>query len=295
MTTGEKIKKLRLEKMMTQAQLVGTHITRNMLSRIESDEASPSLQTLLYLASRLNVPAGYLLADEKEDKAYAKSFALQNIKSSFKSGDYKICRQFCLDFEGTDDEIMLLFITSVFAIAVEEFDKGNLKRAIAFFDEVISCSQDSEYYTENLRSAACMYIRYMRRFSPNLSSSVIDEDNVEYYCAMNDRFCRYIHALETLEEASITFAEDYIKNGDYQDPTVMHVSAKIEMRHGNFKSAFSKLLQLLTNNREVSYPVLCNVFMDLEVCAREINDFKSAYEFSNSKLDLLQKMLSGDE
>ena len=56
MTTGEKIKKLRAEKMMTQSQLVGEHITRNMLSRIESDEANPSLGTLIYLAKRLNVP-----------------------------------------------------------------------------------------------------------------------------------------------------------------------------------------------------------------------------------------------
>ena len=69
MTTGEKIKKLRNDKMMTQAQLVGDHITRNMLSRIESNEANPSLSTLIYIADRLGVPAGYLLADEKGDFA----------------------------------------------------------------------------------------------------------------------------------------------------------------------------------------------------------------------------------
>ena len=83
MTTGEKIKKLRVEKMMTQSQLVGDQITRNMLSRIESDEANPSLGTLLYIAKRLNVPAGYLLADENEDAIYAKSFALENRRLAY--------------------------------------------------------------------------------------------------------------------------------------------------------------------------------------------------------------------
>ena len=129
MTTGEKIKKLRTEKMMTQSELVGDHITRNMLSRIESDEANPSLGTLLYLASRLNVPAGYLLADEKEDKIYAKSFAIDNIKLAYKSGDYKICRRLCLEFDGDDDEVRFLLVQSSFELASEQFRNGKLKRA----------------------------------------------------------------------------------------------------------------------------------------------------------------------
>ena len=295
MTTGEKIKKLRVEKMMTQAQLVGSHITRNMLSRIESDEANPSLSTLLYLASRLNVPAGYLLADEKEDQLYVKSLAIKNIKTSYQSGEYKICRQFCLDFDGTDDEITFLLVRSSFEVAVEEFDKGNLRSALFYFDEVISYSDESEYYTGNLKAAACMYIRYMRRFSPNLSSSVIDEDSVEYFCAMDDKFCRYFYAIECLDNSNESVADTYIKNSDERDSTVLHISARLDMLHGNYLSAFSKLKIILTDDREVSYPVLHNVFMNLEECAKELNDFKAAYEYSNAKLHLLQRMLSVDE
>ena len=61
MNIGEKIRELRVAKLMTQAELAGSHITRNMLSCIENGSAQPSLSTILYIAKRLNVPAGFVL------------------------------------------------------------------------------------------------------------------------------------------------------------------------------------------------------------------------------------------
>ena len=57
MTLGQKLKQTRLARGMTQSQVVGDRITRNMLSQIENDLASPSVGTLEYLASVLNVRA----------------------------------------------------------------------------------------------------------------------------------------------------------------------------------------------------------------------------------------------
>lgn len=295
MTTGEKIKKLRTEKMMTQSELVGNHITRNMLSRIESDEANPSLGTLLYLASRLNVSPGYLLADEKEDKIYAKSFAIENIKLAYNSGDYRICRQACIDFQGADDEVALLLVQSSFEIAVDEFHKGRLKRAVTYFDEAISYADSTRYYTGNIVAACCVYLRYMHKFSPNLSSGVIDENTVEYFCAMDNDFCRYIHALESLQNLQTDFAVSCMKRGESDDPTVLHLGARIDMMHANYRIALIKLKQILNNNREISHTVLYEVFCDLEECAKITNDFRTAYEYSIAKMDLLQKMLEDDE
>lgn len=294
MTTGEKIKKLRTDKMMTQSQLVGDHITRNMLSRIESDEANPSLGTLLFLASRLGVPAGYLLADEDEDKVYDKSFVVEDIKRSFKSGSYSICRQLCFESDYIDDEIMLLAAESCFAVAVEEFNKGCLKSSVTYFDEAISFADRTSYYSEHIKASACMYLRYMQKFSPNLSSGVVDEDNVEHFCAMNNSFCRYIYALEGVENSHFTFATTFVKNGDKEDPTVLYLGAKIDMSNGNYRPAVIKLQQVLTNDREVSRPILYEVLSSLEECAKMTDDFRSAYEYSQIKMDVLQKMLADE-
>ena len=72
MKIGEKIKSVRASKMMTQAELAGDGITRNMLSKIENGTALPSLPTLLYIASRLNIPAGYLIAEDDNEFIYKK-------------------------------------------------------------------------------------------------------------------------------------------------------------------------------------------------------------------------------
>ena len=42
MTLGQKIREARQSKGMTQKELVGDYITRNMLSKIENDSAIPS-------------------------------------------------------------------------------------------------------------------------------------------------------------------------------------------------------------------------------------------------------------
>lgn len=77
MTLGQKLKQARLARGMTQSQVVGDRITRNMLSQIENDLASPSVGTLEYLASVLNVRLSWLLADEEEEAETARTQRLR--------------------------------------------------------------------------------------------------------------------------------------------------------------------------------------------------------------------------
>lgn len=61
---GLRLKEARLSKKMTQSEVVGTFITRNMLSQIESGNAVPSMKTLSYLAEVLELSPAALLQDE---------------------------------------------------------------------------------------------------------------------------------------------------------------------------------------------------------------------------------------
>lgn len=91
---GKRIKEARLARKMTQADVVGDFITRNMLSQIESGTANPSVKTLTYLAKVLQLPVNYLLPDELEtyddsENAASADFAeLLRMKNAFKRGDY---------------------------------------------------------------------------------------------------------------------------------------------------------------------------------------------------------------
>ena len=60
-TLGKRIKEARLAKKMTQSEVVGDFITRNMLSQIESGSATPSVKTLEYLCKVLEIEPNTLL------------------------------------------------------------------------------------------------------------------------------------------------------------------------------------------------------------------------------------------
>ena len=56
MELGQRLKAARLEMGLSQRQLCGDVITRNMLSQIENGSARPSMDTLRYLAAQLGRP-----------------------------------------------------------------------------------------------------------------------------------------------------------------------------------------------------------------------------------------------
>lgn len=64
MELGEKLRQARLEAGLSQRQLCGEEITRNMLSLIEHGNARPSMDTLKYLASRLGKSVSFFLEED---------------------------------------------------------------------------------------------------------------------------------------------------------------------------------------------------------------------------------------
>jgi transcriptional regulator with XRE-family HTH domain len=58
---GQRIREIRLNKKLTQSDVVGDYMTRNMLSKIENGSAAPSVKTLEFLAGALDVPVSYFL------------------------------------------------------------------------------------------------------------------------------------------------------------------------------------------------------------------------------------------
>ena len=81
MTMGQRILAARLAAGLSQRELAGEEITRNMLSSLEHDTANPSVATLRYLAGRLGRPVSYFLGEDGPSEAVA----------AFETGDYRRC------------------------------------------------------------------------------------------------------------------------------------------------------------------------------------------------------------
>ena len=64
MELGEKLRQARQEAGLSQRQLCGEYMTRNMLSLIENGTARPSMDTLRYLAGQLGKPVSFFLEED---------------------------------------------------------------------------------------------------------------------------------------------------------------------------------------------------------------------------------------
>lgn len=296
MTIGEKIKKLRTDKLMSQSELAGGEITRNMLSQIEHGSAMPSLSTVNYLAARLNVSPGFLLANEQDEKIYLKISAIDGIKKAYVGKNYDICYDMCKSFDSADDEITLILAECSMRVGVEAFCRGELRQAVELFEEAISYCDRSIYNTDSVIFAIKDYFTYMENISPTLSSEIIDESvsDIVFSCATPfSVYSAIINEAEMYGWEEVALLEKRMRYLPDDSIYSLHINARLQMSREDYKQAYNTLHELLYNGSySLPEPMLYLILLDIEVCCKEIDDFKGAYEYSSSKIALLQKLLS---
>ncbi len=294
MEFGEKVKRLRTAKLMTQAELAGSEITRNMLSRIENGAAQPSMGTVRYIAARLNVSPGFLLAEEEDEALYFKAQEIDNIKKMYRHKDFRLCREMCRNSEWHDDELTLIEAECCVRVGIEEFRAGNLRHAAELLDEGFTLCGNTVYNTQVIESEARAYFDYMSVISPTLYSEA-DEGEIRPFLANHSFFvysCIFC-ACEGESLADVPCLEQRVELLPEDSSYALHIKARMKMEGGEYEEAKSVLHRLLFEDSfDLPEPMLYFVFCDLEICCKETGDFKGAYEYSGNKIALLQKLLS---
>lgn len=100
MDLGEKIKLARLEAGLSQRQLCGETITRNMLSQIENGSARPSMQTLAVLAARLGKSISFFL--EEDVVTSVNQQPMRRARAAWAAGDAAGVQQALSEYRGPD-------------------------------------------------------------------------------------------------------------------------------------------------------------------------------------------------
>ena len=146
MTLGQTIREARQSKGMTQKELVGDYITRNMLSKIENDSAIPSVRTLEYLAGALGFPTGYFLSGAPVSDGTAPD-GLDEARAAYREHRWADCLA-ALDTDnkaGTTDEGYLLHALAGAAAAREALDAGSLVEARELAEDAQNYNQEGMY------------------------------------------------------------------------------------------------------------------------------------------------------
>lgn len=300
MDIGKKIKKLRTEKLMTQSELTGVEITRNMLSRIENGAALPSLGTVLYLASKLGVPAGYLLSEGEEEFIYHKTAVMKNIRRAYTDRNFELCRDMCLtEFDEFDDELELILTDCCIGVAEESIREGQLRNACIFLDEAVIHSRNTMFDTTMQKNSIAIMFGLLKEISPALDSNETDiliSEDLFHPSVFGSIFCKYITVILDIEHYRL-FTDDLenhpeITLRDDETLFVLHLKARKQIHDGNFSAALVTLRSVIDADTVPQRLLLYMACADMEICCRETNDYKGAYEFSQNKLDLLEHMLS---
>ncbi len=292
MNIGKRIRQLRLSKLMTQADLAGDQITRNMLCNIERGTALPSLPTAMYLAGRLGVPVGLLLAEEGGEFPYRKMIEMPNIRRAFAAGDFTGCLSLLhSSFPAErDDELSLLCAEAEFGAARNAFEEGRFRRAAAAFDRGVTAAGQTVYDTDSLRARIAVYFRYLSGVSPTLSSDILPENEVAGARAFGDEFCEYFMALDALENGRDGEVAAYLTRQE-KSLYAARIRALILMKKEEYQEAEEALEALLARPELSVGALLYEIFGDLDLCCRKNDDYKRAYEFAGSRMGLLERLL----
>lgn len=275
MTLGEKIKKARREKKMTQEELCHGKITRNMLSAIECNKATPSLESIKYIANRLSLPVSYLLSDDDNPFMYAKQAEMRYIKGAYKAKNYSACIEHINKLPSTDDELEFLLASSYFELGKALLLRGSVTSAgknLALASEHL---EKTVYDTERIKKLLPLYTA----LSTNIQAPLLELDIESYRKNLDEAF-----DVEFFKY--VTHDEEYT----YQNEAFLrHMRAKRFIRERRYQDAI-KELRAVEENKAHSYNayVIFSVYADLETCYKQLMDFENAYRYSSKRLSMLE-------
>ena len=301
MEIGKKIRELRNAKLMTQSELAGDEITRNMLSKIENDAALPSLVTVIYLADKLGVPAGYLIADSDDEFTYRKMNEMKNIRRAYTDKNFELCRDICISsLGGSDDETELILAECCLNMGEEYINSGQLHKACAILDEAAVHAGKTIYNTDVIVCAVASMFYFMRKISPSFVSEEIDNDkNNDFSLVLSctNKLCRYIYALELLECNNFSIAEKYVEyetdiKDIYSQLYLLHIKARLKMKDRDYGRALDCLYEIIKSDEVPPKILVYLACCDIEICCRETGDYKGAYEYSATRMSIAESMLS---
>ena len=179
---GKRIKEARISKKMTQSEVVGDFITRNMLSQIESGIATPSVKTLEYLAETLDIPISELIPSanpEAENECSSAYEQLLRVKRLFSEGQYAEAAEKIPpeeEWAELEDEFCALSARCFFGLA-EKLSKDNAVQAVDYAKKAAELAEKGIYANPALKSEAASLLKVLAEKLAKYYSGLIYSDN----------------------------------------------------------------------------------------------------------------------
>ena len=277
---GQKIKALRKEKRMTQSELVGKRITRNMLSSIESGTANPSLETLEYIAERLDTSIAHLISDETYDLPLEKKEKIDSIYRAFIGRNYKACIRIINTLPSIDDELSFILASATLELGNKNVSDGSLNTAIKNLESSIEYAKKTRLDTSAIKARAEMLLAIAK----NVQSPLLEFNSSNYRSGINATCDFDLYKYITLD-LDYEFSSEALK---------LHSEAKKHIKERRYLDAANLLLKAADKIKEEGYNayIIFNIYTDLEYCYKQLYDYEKAYLYSTKRITLLESFKS---
>jgi len=276
MKIGEKIKLRRKALKMTQSELAGDFITRNMICKIESGSANPSIETITYIAGKLEIPVSYLVSEDDNMHFYEKNQRINAIYEAFKNGEYSYCIKKILEFKVLDNELALILAESYLAEGKRAFATGAMNTCVNLLKKAIDSTDKTVFKTQHIVAVANLY----KSCATNVCSPLFEFNKGDYSRMIFDAFdidmCRYLY-------------QDF--NHEYNDNCMSrHIEAKRLIKERRYSEAIIILRETSEYAFKYKYNsfVVFGIYTDLEYCYKQMLDFENAYRYSSKRLSMLE-------
>lgn len=260
MELGQRLKAARLELGLSQRQLCGDVITRNMLSQIENGSARPSMDTLRYLAGELGKPLSFFL---EEDAVTSPNQALMD--QARREPDSKKVLEILARYQGPDDvfdrEKELLTRLATLNLAEESSRKGKTIYATGLLEELGSL--EGGYCAAELERRRLLLLA---RVKPQTTDAVCDSlPNLDEELMLR--------AKSALNRGELERAGALLDSAETRDENWSFLRGQVHLAQKDYEKALRCLRTAESAYGNLIYPLM-------EQCAKELEDYKLAYEYA---------------
>ncbi len=259
MELGEKLRQARLDAGLSQRQLCGEEITRNMLSLIENGTANPSVKTLQYLAARLGKSISFFL--EEADAVSPNHILMRKARQQFDAEDYAGAAETLKGFQSPDEifqrERALLQALTYLELADQAIRENRMPYAL----ELLSKAEVPQHYAGNIHRQKLLLLgqipgQHVSRKLPSLDEELLLRAKEAWENGLPQRTAQLLDAAE-----------------DQNSPFWNCLRGEVWLREKQYHHAIRCFLAA-----EAALPK--ETIPKLEVCYRELGDFKMAYEYA---------------
>ena len=260
MELGEKLRQARMEAGLSQRQLCGEEITRNMLSLIENGTAKPSMKTLQYLAGRLGKSISYFL--EETAVLSPNQEIMETVRQLYDSGHFSEAEKLLESYQSPDPvydrEKEILWALLRLELAREAIRQERFLYAAEILNLI---SVETAYFSEALNRQKLLLLgsipgQKVAAQLPSIDGELLlrSEDALS-----RKNLSRAAHLLEAMEHQ--------------EDPKWHLLRGKIYLQQQNWQAAADHLVLAETVFSREVYPLL-------ETCYRELKSYEKAYEYA---------------